>query len=104
MDRGEVWWANLPPPLGRRPVLIVTRSSAVPVRNQVVVAQVTRTRHHIPSEVGIDATDGMPQPCVVNCDVLLTVPKSLLLRRITRLSKLRLADLETALKFSLELS
>lgn len=39
MDRGEVWWADLPSPVGRRPVLIVTRSAAVAVRDQVVVAR-----------------------------------------------------------------
>ena len=47
MNRGEVWWADLAAPVGRRPVLILTRSGAVPVRNQVVVAQVTRTVHGI---------------------------------------------------------
>jgi len=58
MDRGEVWWADLPLPVGRRPVLIVTRSAAVGVRNQVVVAQVTRTAHGLPCEVAL--TTGQP--------------------------------------------
>jgi mRNA interferase MazF len=61
MDRGEVWWADLPLPIGRRPVLILTRSSAVPTRNQVVVAQITRTVHNLPSEVALARSDGMPQ-------------------------------------------
>jgi mRNA interferase MazF len=75
MQRGEVWWADLPAPVGRRPVLILTRNAAVTARNQVVVAQVTRTRHSVASEVVLSQKDGMPADSVVNCDVLLTVPK-----------------------------
>ena len=30
MTRGEVWWADLEQPIGTRPVLIITRSAAVP--------------------------------------------------------------------------
>jgi mRNA interferase MazF len=67
MDRGEVWWADLPPPVGHRPVLILTRSSAVLARNQVVVAQITRTVHNLQSEVPLTRTDGMPKDCIVNC-------------------------------------
>jgi mRNA interferase MazF len=103
MDRGEIWWADLDAPLGRRPVLILTRSAAVPVRDQVVVAQVTRTVHGILCEVPLDLADGMPKPCVVNCDVLLTVRKSRLHSRITALSSAKLADVEKALKFAMEI-
>jgi mRNA interferase MazF len=60
MNRSEVWWADLPPPLGRRPVLILTRSAAVAVRDQVVVAQVTTTVHQLPCEVPLTRADGMP--------------------------------------------
>jgi len=103
MTRGEVWWANLPSPAGRRPVLIVTRTSAVSARNQLVVAQITRTIHSIPAEVPLAQTDGMPQNCVVNCDVLLTVPKSRLERKIAKLSDEKMAEVDAALRFSLEL-
>jgi mRNA interferase MazF len=61
MGRGEVWWANLPAPIGRRPILILTRSAAVPVRNQVVVAQVTTTVHGQPFEVELKQSDGVPR-------------------------------------------
>ena len=103
MDRGEVWWADLPPPVGRRPVLILSRSSSVRARNQVVVAQITRTVHGIPSEVALDKSDGMPRRCVVNTDVLLTVAKSRPMRRITRLNRSRIAGVAQALHFALDL-
>lgn len=103
MTRGEVWWADLPPPVGRRPVLIVTRSSAVATRNQVVVAQVTRSVHNIPVEVPLTQADGMPQDCVVNCDLLMTVPKSRLERMITQLPTQKLDAVNAALRYAMDL-
>jgi len=103
MDRGEVWWADLPLPVGRRPVLIVTRSAAIAVRNQVVVVQVTRTGHGLPCEVALTQADGMPQDSFANCDVLLTVPKSRLIRRITLLGAAKMRDVNNALKFAMDI-
>lgn len=105
MDRGEVWWADLDPPAGRRPVLLLTRSAAVAVRDQVTVAIVTRTGRYLASEVPLTrAGDGLPKDCVVNCDVLQTVRKARLTGFIARLSSTRMAEVEAALKFALELS
>jgi mRNA interferase MazF len=103
MDRGEVWWADLPHPVGRRPILILTRSSAVAKRNQVVVAQITRTVHRVASEVALSHAEGLPRPCVVNCDVLLTVPKSRLVRRVTTLSAEKMDEVHQAIRFALDL-
>jgi len=103
MDRSEVWWADLPPPLGRRPVLILTRSSAVSARNQVVVAQITTTVHGLACEVRLTKADGMPRDCVVNCDVLLTVPKHRLTSRITKLSGARMDEVHSALRFAMDI-
>ena len=41
--RGDIHLADLPPPLGSRPVLLVTRTAAITVRTAVTVAPVTRT-------------------------------------------------------------
>jgi mRNA-degrading endonuclease toxin of MazEF toxin-antitoxin module len=82
-------------------VLIVTRSAAVAVRNQVVVAQVTRTAHGLACEVELTRADGMPRDSFANCDVLLTVPKSRLARRITLLSPAKMRDVNNALKFAM---
>jgi mRNA interferase MazF len=103
MNRGEVWWADLPQPIGRRPVLILTRSAAVGRRNQVVVAQITRSVHRIQSEVPLTQADGMPRACVVNCDVLLTVPKTRLARHITTLSTAKMDRVHVALRYALEI-
>ena len=64
MRRGEVWWVNLPRPVGRRPVLLLSRNAAYRVRTAVTVAAITRTIRHIPVEVMLNQSDGMPALCV----------------------------------------
>jgi mRNA interferase MazF len=102
MDRSEVWWADLPPPMGRRPVLILTRSAAVAARNQLVVAQITTTVHHLPCEVAVGRNDGLPRDCVINCDVLMTVQKSRMIRRVARLSRQKMDEVHRALKYAMD--
>ncbi len=103
MQRGEVWWADLPSPAGRRPVVLVSRERAIEVRESVTIAQVTSTIRHIPSEVPLDSKEGLPRLCVVNCDVLQTIPKPLLSKRIGLLSHAKQDALDQALVFSLGL-
>src|SRR5205814_3908047 len=59
VTRGEVWWGE-DPDAGRRPLLILTRASAVPVLQSLVVVPATRTIRGIPTEVVVDEDDGMP--------------------------------------------
>ena len=103
MHRGEIWWANLPPPAGKRPVLLLSRESAYQVRTSITVAAVTRTVRGIPVEVVLDEEDGMPAKCVVNLDNILTIPKALLSERITVLSDSRMASVARAIAFALSL-
>jgi len=101
--RGEVWWANLPPPAGRRPVLLLSRDAAYKVRQSVTVAVITRTIRGIPVEVKLGTGDGMPSECVVNLDDILTTPKMLLTERLTILSEEKLALVARAIVFALDL-
>ncbi|MBI2167120.1 MAG: type II toxin-antitoxin system PemK/MazF family toxin [Candidatus Omnitrophica bacterium] len=103
MERGEVWWAALPRPIGRHPVVILSRHRAVQVRDAVTVAEVTSRIRNIPVEVPLGPEDGMPKKCVVNLDVINTVPKKLLTERVTTLSNGKLQAVEDALKFALAL-
>ena len=103
MKRGEVWWANLPSPTGRRPVLLLSRNKAYAVRAAVTVAQITRTVRGIPVEVPLDQKDGMPVKCVVNLDTLMTIPKSLLEKPLTSLSAAKMQLVKEALQFALDL-
>ncbi len=92
MNRGEVWWYELPD-RGRRPGCILTRQAAIPVLNVVLVAPATRTVRGIATQVRLGPEDGMPTECALSFDNLVTVPKSLLTERITRLPPARLAEL-----------
>jgi mRNA interferase MazF len=99
VNRGEVWWYELPE-LGRRPGCILTRQAAIVPLNAVLIAPATRTIRGIPTEVRLGREDGMPTECALSFDNLLTVPKALLVERITRLPPRRLAELCTALNIA----
>lgn len=103
MRRGEVWWAQLPPPIGRRPVVLLSRDVAYRVRTSIMVAIVTRVARNIPVEVPLGAEDGMPQQCVVNLDDILTIPKARLAERITTLSPQKMIVVARAVIFALDL-
>ena len=103
MRRGEVWRAELAPPLGRRPVLLLSRDAAYRVRTSVSVAIVTRTIRSIPVEVLLKPEDGMPRECVVNLDDILTIPKARLAERITILSPEKMTAVARAVTFALDL-
>jgi len=78
--QGDIWWAESESQ--RRPVLVVTRSEAIPVLNRILVAPVTRTIRDIPTEVRLDSRDGLPEPSVASFDNLQPVPKSFLTARL----------------------
>ena len=101
MKRGEIWWADLPQPAGRRPVLLLSRNDAYDVRALVTIGPITTRVRRIPIEVELGASDGLPRTCVVNLDTITTIPKSSLGERLTTLSVDRMAEVEEALRFAL---
>jgi len=104
MRRGEVWWADLPLPIGRRPVALLSRDEAYAVRNAVTVAEVTSTIRGIPVEVELGPEDGLPKKCVVNLDTIVTIRKDLLIERIAILRDEKIEQLNSAIKFALSLA
>ncbi len=89
MTRGEVWWYEHPAD-GRRPYLVLTRDEAIPVLNRVLAVPATRSVRGIPTEVALDAGDGMPQACVLTLDNIESIRPSLCTERITRLGPERM--------------
>lgn len=85
------------PSLGRRPALVLTRSEALPVLPRVLVAPATTTVRGLPSEVALDADDGMPRPCVLNLDTPELVSKAMLVHKIATLSDVKMAAVCEAL-------
>lgn len=78
-SQGEVWWAEAEDK--KRPVLIVTRSDAIPVLTWLVVAPVTRTIREIPTEVSLGVVNGLPDECVASFDNLQPIRRSFLTER-----------------------
>ena len=103
MQRGEVWWAELPSPIGRLPVVLLSRDEAFAVRNAVIVADVTTKIRGIPVEVVLGPEDGLPKKCVVNLDTIATIRKDLLIERISLLRSEKLRQIDEAIKFSLSI-
>jgi len=103
MRRGEIWWAEMESPAGRRPVVLLSRDEAYAVRSLVVVAPVTTRIRNIPAEVPLGTEDGVPQKCVVNLDTITTVPKDCLRSRLAILSPKKLREVEAAIHFALGL-
>ena len=103
MRRGEVWWADLPAPLGRRPAILVSRDEAYAVRTSVMVVPLTRRARGIPVEVRLEPEDGVPRACLANADNITLAAKSSLIRRIGPLAPDKLRAIEDALRFALAL-
>ncbi len=103
MKRGEVWWADLPNPIGRRPVVLLSRDEAYNVRNAVTVAEVTTNIRRIPVEVLLSKEDGLPKSCAVNLDTIITIRKALLKERIGLLRQEKINAINYAIKFALAL-
>jgi len=101
VKRGEIWWAELGPPAGKRPVLLLSRNEAYSVRSLITVAPVTTRIRRIASEVLLGTADGTPQECVVNLDTITTIPKDCLQSRLTVLSLKKLKEVEEAVCFAL---
>jgi mRNA interferase MazF len=103
MQRAEVWWADLPQPAGRHPVLLLSRNAAYKIRTSLTVAVITRTIRNIPVEVSLGHQDGLPQKCVVNLDNIITIPVTVLLERISTLSPDKMVEVAKAIVFALDL-
>lgn len=99
--RGDVRLYRFAPPDKQRPVVVLTRESAVEYLSTITVAPITSTIRGVPSEVVLDETDGMKKPCAVNLHNMVTVSQERLGKRVARLSDARLREVCIALRFSI---
>ena len=87
MRRGEVWWADLDPPIGRRPVVLLSRDDAYSIRSYFIATPVTTRARGIASEVSLGPEDGLPRRSVANLDVIITIAKDSLIQRVSQLNE-----------------
>jgi mRNA interferase MazF len=101
--RGEIRWYTFKAPDKRRPVLILTRDSAIGFLNALTVAPITTTIRDIPSEVVLTPEDGLLTECAANMDNIQTVVKHRLGPMIAYLSPHKMEDVDQAIAFALGL-
>lgn len=94
--------AELPPPVGSRPVVILTRDAVLHSIGGIVVALVTRTIRRLPTEVTLSRRQGLPIRCVANLDNLLTIPRERLKRLMGACDADKIAELNQAIKTALD--
>jgi mRNA interferase MazF len=99
--RGDVRLYNFAPPDKKRPVVVLTRDSAIAYLSTVTVAPITSAIRGVPSEVILDESDGMKASCAVNLYNAVTVSQDRLGKRVAQLSSPRMNAICSALRFSL---
>jgi len=98
--RGDVRLYRFGRPDKQRPVVVLTRSSAIGYLAYVSVAPITSTIRDVPSEVRLAEADGMKRPCAVNLHNVVTVSKADLGRRVATLNAERMEAICRALGFA----
>jgi mRNA-degrading endonuclease toxin of MazEF toxin-antitoxin module len=78
MRQFEIWWASLPLPAGRRPVLLLSRNGSYSYLTKITAAEVTLGRN-----------EGLSTPCVATMDNIRPVPVAALTEKIGELSASR---------------
>ncbi len=102
MRQYEIRWANMPEPIGRRPVLLLSRTPAFRYLNKIIVAQVTTTIRDIPQEVNVGEGEGLKRPSAVNLDNVHVVAKSRLGNLIGILEPRKHVEIKKALGYALD--
>src|ERR1700693_3262249 len=99
--RGDIRLYLFAPPDKRRPVVVLTRDTAIGYLSTVTVAPVSSTIRGVPSEVVLDESDGMKGRCAVNLHNAVTVSQQRLGRRLSQLGTRRMNEVCAALRFAL---
>jgi mRNA interferase MazF len=97
VNRGEVWLHTFRSPDKRRPVLVISRQSVIPLIRTVMVAPITSTVHGVPSEVAVGLDEGLKAPSVVNLDHIQTVEQGALRHYVGSLSARKMDEVCLAL-------
>ncbi len=100
IERGEIRLCRISGDK-RRPVVVLTRASAIPYLTRVTVAPITSTIRSVPTEVVLGVEDGLKHRSAVNLHNAVTVERKRLETRIAQLSAARLREVCSAIKFAL---
>ena len=102
--RNDIYWADLGPPAGRRPVCVLTRDAVIEVLSSITCAPITRTIRGIRFEVELGPEHGLPEACVISCDNIITIPTNVLDGQpVGHLEDNTRARLDQALRYALDI-
>jgi mRNA-degrading endonuclease toxin of MazEF toxin-antitoxin module len=99
VNRGEIWLAEAG--RKRRPVLVLTRSEVIDVRELVTIAEITTSTRNIAAEVALDHDAGIDRPSVVNCDGIHTVRQASLTLRVGAVDAHTMSSVCSAIEYAL---
>jgi mRNA interferase MazF len=102
MKQYEIRWANLPSPIGRRPVLILSRTAAAEYLSRVLVVEVTTKIRAIPQEMKLGRAEGLSRVCVANFDNVQTLALQVIGAKMGAVSDARHREVKRAMGFVLE--
>jgi mRNA interferase MazF len=112
MRRGDIWWANLPDPVGaapgyRRPVLLIQADAFTSSRIATVVAIVITSNLRLaaaPGNVLLPAGEsGLPKDSIVNVSQIVTLDKQTLDEQVGHVTARTLELIENGIRLALEL-
>jgi mRNA-degrading endonuclease toxin of MazEF toxin-antitoxin module len=100
LRRGEVWLAHVG--RKRRPVLVLTRTEVIDVRQLVTVAEITTNVRGLAVEVGLEGNEvGLDQPSIVNCDGIHTIEQTSLTGPIGEVGDGTMSEVCSAVNYAL---
>jgi mRNA interferase MazF len=101
MKQYQVWWADLPEPVGRRPVLLLSRTGAYSYLGSVLAVEITTKIRAIPQELVLGRREGLPRQCVANFDNVRPVPLSQLSEQLGAVANSRVPEVKRAMGYAL---
>ena len=112
MERGEIWWAELPDPAAsepgfRRPVVIVQSNAFNRSRIQTIIAIVLTSNLRLaeaPGNVLVPTShSGLPKDSIANVSQVITVDRTFLTERCGRLPPHLIKSIDDGLRLVLSL-
>jgi mRNA interferase MazF len=97
MKQYEIRWARLPEPVGHRPVLLLTRSTAYSYLTKILAAEVTTRVRGIAQEVPLGPRDGLPKRCAAKLDNVHLIPARAIGDLIAALHPERIPEVKRAM-------
>lgn len=113
MNRGEIWWASMPDPVGsgpgyRRPVLVIQANEFNQSRINTTIAASITSNLALASAPGnrlLKARiSGLPKDSVVNVSQIVTLDKKLLSERVKQLEQSLMQEIDDGLRIALALN